>query len=92
MSVVRMAAFVVAALVLQTTLARFLVRGSVGVDLVLVVVVYLSLKAGPTVGMLTGHRGGPDAGCADDGDRRHRRAWARRSSATWRGPSAARSS
>jgi rod shape-determining protein MreD len=54
MSVVRMAAFVVAALVLQTTLARYLVRGSVGVDLVLVVVVYLSLKAGPTAGILTG--------------------------------------
>ena len=54
MSVVRMAAFVFAALVLQTTLARYLVRGSVGVDLVLVVVVYVSLKAGPTVGTLTG--------------------------------------
>ena len=54
MSVVRMAAFVFAALVLQTTLARYLVRGSVGVDLVLVVVVYVSLKSGPTVGMLTG--------------------------------------
>jgi rod shape-determining protein MreD len=54
MSAVRMAAFVFAALVLQTTLARYLVRGSVGVDLVLVVVIYLSLKAGPTVGILTG--------------------------------------
>ncbi len=54
MTVVRMAGFIVAALVLQTTLARYLVRGSVGVDLVLVVVVYLSLKAGPTVGILTG--------------------------------------
>jgi rod shape-determining protein MreD len=54
MSAVRMVAFVFAALVLQTTLARYLVRGSVGVDLVLVVVVYISLKAGPTVGMLTG--------------------------------------
>ncbi len=54
MSAVRVAAFVFAALVLQTTLARYLVRGSVGVDLVLVVVVYVSLKAGPTVGMLTG--------------------------------------
>ena len=54
MSAVRMAVFVFAALVLQTTLARYLVRGSVGVDLVLVVVVYVSLKSGPTVGMLTG--------------------------------------
>jgi rod shape-determining protein MreD len=42
------------ALVLQTTLARFLVRGSIGVDLVLVAVVYLSLKAGPTVGIVSG--------------------------------------
>jgi rod shape-determining protein MreD len=49
-----MAAFILAAIVLQTTLARYLVRGSVGVDLVLVVVIYLSLKAGPTAGMLTG--------------------------------------
>jgi rod shape-determining protein MreD len=54
MSIVRMAAFVLAAIVLQTTLARYLVRGSVGVDLVFVVVIYLSLKAGPTAGMLTG--------------------------------------
>jgi rod shape-determining protein MreD len=54
MSAVRLVAFVFAALVLQTTLARYLVRGSVGVDLVLVVVVYLSLKAGPTMGILSG--------------------------------------
>jgi len=54
MSAVRLAAFVFAALVLQTTLARYLVRGSVGVDLVLVVVIYLSLRSGPTAGMLTG--------------------------------------
>jgi rod shape-determining protein MreD len=54
MTAVRMAAFIAVALVLQTTLARFLVRGSVGVDLVLVVVIYISLRGGPTVGMLTG--------------------------------------
>jgi len=53
-SLVRMAAFIAAALVLQTTLARYLVRGSVGVDLVLVVIVYLSLKSGPVAGMLAG--------------------------------------
>jgi len=58
MSAVRLVAFVFAALVLQTTLARYLVRGSVGVDLVLVVVLYVSLKAGPTVGMLTGTAAG----------------------------------
>ena len=50
MSALRMAGFIVIALVLQTTLARFLVRGSVGVDLVLVAVVYISLRVGPTAG------------------------------------------
>jgi len=43
-----------AALALQTTLARFIVRGTVAVDLVLVVVVYLALTMGPTTGMLAG--------------------------------------
>ena len=42
------------ALALQTTLARFVVRGTVAVDLVLVVVVYAALKAGPVTGLLTG--------------------------------------
>jgi len=41
------------ALALQTTLARFLVRGS-GIDLVLVVVVYAALSYGPVTGLLTG--------------------------------------
>ena len=45
---------VAAALALQTTLARFLVRGTVAVDLVLVVVVYLALTMGPTTGLLSG--------------------------------------
>jgi rod shape-determining protein MreD len=54
MTAVRMLALVAVALLLQTTMARFLVRGSVGVDLVLVVVIYVSLRAGRTVGMLTG--------------------------------------
>ncbi len=49
-----MLGLVAAALVLQTTLARFLVRGSIGVDLVLVAVVFLSLRAGPTPGILSG--------------------------------------
>jgi rod shape-determining protein MreD len=49
-----MLGLIAAALVLQTTLARFLVRGSIGVDLVLVVVVFLSLRAGPTAGILSG--------------------------------------
>lgn len=54
MNVFRILAFIAVALVLQTTLARFLVRGSIGVDLVLVVVVYLSLRAGPAVGIVSG--------------------------------------
>ena len=45
---------VVAALALQTTLARFLVRGAAAVDLVLVVVVYVALNFGPATGLLTG--------------------------------------
>ena len=42
------------ALALQTTLARFVIRGTVAVDLVLVVVVYAALKSGPVTGLLTG--------------------------------------
>ena len=42
------------ALALQTTLARFVVRGTVAVDLVLVVVVYVALTSGPATGLLTG--------------------------------------
>ena len=49
-----MLGLVAAALVLQTTLARFLVRGSIGVDLVLVAVVFLSLRTGPVPGILSG--------------------------------------
>jgi rod shape-determining protein MreD len=44
----------VAALALQTTLARFLVRGAAAIDLVLVVVVYVALTSGPATGLLTG--------------------------------------
>jgi len=45
---------VAGALALQTTLARFLTRGSLGVDLVLVAVVYVALTSGPVTGMLSG--------------------------------------
>ena len=48
---------VVAALALQTTLARY-VRGSAAVDLVLVVVVYVALTYGPVAGLMTGTIGG----------------------------------
>ena len=49
---------VAVALALQTTAARFLVGGSVTVDLTLVVVVYLALTKGPVTGMLTGSAAG----------------------------------
>lgn len=42
------------ALAIQTTLSRFVVRGVVAIDLVLVAVVYVALISGPTTGMLTG--------------------------------------
>ena len=45
---------VAAALALQTTLARFVIRGTAAVDLVLVVVVYLALTSGPITGLLAG--------------------------------------
>jgi rod shape-determining protein MreD len=45
---------IVLALALQTTLARFVIRGTVAVDLVLVVVVYVALTSGPVTGLLSG--------------------------------------
>ena len=53
MRVVGLAIATVVALVAQTTLARF-VSGTIVVDLVLVVVVYAALLAGPVTGLLTG--------------------------------------
>jgi rod shape-determining protein MreD len=47
-----------AAVVLQTTLAGFLVQGAMTVDLVLVVVVYVALTSGPVAGLLAGTVGG----------------------------------
>ena len=46
------------ALALQTSLARFLVRGTAALDLVLVVVVYVALTSGPVTGMLAGSAAG----------------------------------
>jgi rod shape-determining protein MreD len=43
-----------AALALQTTVARFVVRGTLSIDLVLVVVLYVALTSGPVAGMLSG--------------------------------------
>jgi len=45
---------VAAALALQTTLARYFVRGTSVVDLVLVAVVYVALTSGPVTGLLSG--------------------------------------
>jgi rod shape-determining protein MreD len=42
------------ALVLQTTLARFVIRGTVALDLLLVLVVYVALTSGPVTGLLSG--------------------------------------
>ena len=39
------------AIALQSTLAQFVIRGTVAVDLVLVVVVYAALVAGPVTGL-----------------------------------------
>jgi rod shape-determining protein MreD len=44
----------VVALTLQTTLERFLIRGTVAVDLIQVLVVYAALSFGPVTGLLTG--------------------------------------
>ncbi len=54
MTLLRVLATIAAALALQTTLARFLVHGSIGVDLVLVAVVYLALTTGPVAGLTSG--------------------------------------
>jgi rod shape-determining protein MreD len=45
---------IILALVAQTTLARFLVRGSLAVDLVLVAVIYIALTSGPGAGLWSG--------------------------------------
>lgn len=54
MKVAWIVAGTVVALAVQTTLARYVVRGAFAVDLVLVVVVYAALAAGPITGLLTG--------------------------------------
>ena len=51
-------AAIIVALILQTTLARFVMRGTVAVDLILVAVVCVSLIAGPITGLLAGAAAG----------------------------------
>jgi rod shape-determining protein MreD len=45
---------IVVALALQTTLAGLVIRGTAALDLVLIVVVYIALKAGPVPGLVAG--------------------------------------
>jgi rod shape-determining protein MreD len=47
-------AAILVALVLQTTLAGLVIRGTAALDLVLIVVVYIALKAGPVPGVVAG--------------------------------------
>jgi len=54
----RLVAALAAAVVLQTTLADYFAQGALGVDLVLVVVVYVALTSGPVAGLLAGTVGG----------------------------------
>lgn len=51
------------ALAVQTMLARFEIRGTGAIDLVLVVVVYVALVAGPVAGLLAGALGGLTQDC-----------------------------
>jgi rod shape-determining protein MreD len=52
------AAALVLALVLQTTLAQVVVRGTGAVDLVLVVVIYIAIASGAATGLLAGAAAG----------------------------------
>lgn len=45
---------ILVALALQTTLAGLVIRGTAAIDLVLIVVVYIALKAGPVPGLAAG--------------------------------------
>ena len=58
MKVVGVLVAIALALALQTTLARFVVGGTVALDLVLVVVVYVALTSGPVTGMFAGSLAG----------------------------------
>lgn len=58
MRALRLGAALVAAVVLQTTLARYAPQGAMSVDLVLVVVVYVALTSGPVAGLAAGTFGG----------------------------------
>ena len=54
MKIVGAGAAILGALALQTTLAGLVIRGTAAIDLVLIVVVYIALKAGPVPGLVAG--------------------------------------
>ena len=54
MRIIGAGAAILVALVLQTTLAGLVIRGTAALDLVLIVVVYIALKAGPVPGLVAG--------------------------------------
>ena len=54
MRIIGAGAAILVALVLQTTLAGLVIRGTAALDLVLIVVVYIALKAGPVPGVVAG--------------------------------------
>ena len=54
MKIVGAGAAILVALALQTTLAGLVIRGTAAIDLVLIVVVYIALKAGPVPGLVAG--------------------------------------
>ncbi|HXG89785.1 MAG TPA: rod shape-determining protein MreD [Vicinamibacterales bacterium] len=58
MKILAALAAVAAALALQTTLASLVIRGTAALDLVLIVVVYISLITGPVTGLLVGSAAG----------------------------------
>jgi rod shape-determining protein MreD len=47
-------AAILIAIALQTTLGTMMLRGGTAIDLVLIVVVYVSIKSGPSTGLLAG--------------------------------------
>jgi hypothetical protein len=63
MKIVGVVLAIAVALALQSTLAQFVAWGTGALDLVLVVVVYVALAAGPVAGLLAGAAGGLAQDC-----------------------------
>jgi rod shape-determining protein MreD len=58
MRVAAAVAAILIALALQTTLAGLVIRGTAAIDLVLIVVVFIALKSGPSAGLVAGTAAG----------------------------------